>query len=138
METLIGALPQIRSVIDGGLVVLIWLVQLIIYPVFHQIEAERLRSWHAYYVRRMGRIVGPMMLLQVAVVLTQLIYFGGILNLLSGCLVLGCWVCTALFSIPCHRKIEQGKADSKVLSRLVITNWPRTILWTAVFAVGLF
>lgn len=135
-EVLEAIVPELRPIIDGGLVVLIWMVQCIVYPSFLEIREERLQAWHARYLPAIGRIVGPLMLLQVAVILLQVISSGRIVDLVSGFLVLAIWVCTAVFSVPCHRKIEQGRGDRKVLQRLVITNWPRTVLWSAVFCLG--
>ena len=49
-----------------GLVVLIWLVQVIIYPAFAEIEPDRFAPWHAGYTRAVTWIVAPLMLAQVA------------------------------------------------------------------------
>ncbi|MGC6456256.1 MAG: hypothetical protein ACON39_02840 [Coraliomargaritaceae bacterium] len=129
-------LPQLRLIIDGGLVVLIWMVQRIVYPSFLEIREDRLQVWHARYMPAIGSIVGPLMLLQVAVILLQVVRLGRGVDLVSAILVLAIWVSTAVFSVPCHRKIEHGQGDPEVLRRLVVTNWPRTILWSAVFLVG--
>ena len=74
------------------------------------------------------------MLFQVAIILCR--SSAGRLDLVSGFLVLAIWISTAVFSVPCHRKIELGRWDRAVLQRLVVSNWPRTILWTVVFLVG--
>lgn len=135
-EVLDAILPELRHIVDGGLVVLIWMVQRIVYPSFLEIREDRLQIWHARYMPAIGSIVGPLMLLQVAVVLLQVMHSGRMVDLLSGFLILAIWICTAVFSVPCHRKIEQGRGDREVLERLVSTNWPRTILWSVVFCVG--
>ena len=49
-----------------GLVVLIWLVQVIIYPAFADIAPQRFTRWHAGYTRALTWIVMPLMLGQVA------------------------------------------------------------------------
>ncbi|MEJ7637421.1 MAG: hypothetical protein WKF75_05360 [Singulisphaera sp.] len=49
-----------------GLVVLIWLVQVIIYPAFAEISPDRFVSWHAGYTRAVTWVVAPLMLGQVA------------------------------------------------------------------------
>ncbi|RPG87249.1 MAG: hypothetical protein CBC33_000910 [Coraliomargarita sp. TMED73] len=135
-EALAVLLPRLRTVIDGGLLVLIWMVQRIVYPIFLEIHEDRLQAWHARYMPAIGSIVGPLMLLQVAVILLQVVLFGRPVDLISGSLVLAVWISTAVFSVPCHRRIEQGRGDRAVLQRLVLTNWPRTILWTIIFLVG--
>lgn len=136
LEALEVLLPQLRTIIDGGLLVLIWMVQRIVYPSFLEIYEDRLQAWHARYMPAIGSIVGPLMLLQVVLILLQVVLVGRLVDLISGCLVLAIWISTAVFSVPCHRKIELGRGDRAVLERLVTTNWPRTILWTIVFLVG--
>ena len=135
-EVLDVLLPELRHLVDGGLVVLIWMVQCIVYPSFLEIRQERLQAWHARYVPAIGRIVGPLMLLQVTVVVLQVLRSGRVVDLVSGFLVLAVWICTAVFSVPCHRKIERGHGDREVLQRLVDTNWPRTVLWSGIFLAG--
>ena len=136
LEALDVLLPQLRTVIDGGRVVLIWMVQCIVYPSFLEIREDRLQAWHARYLPAISRIVGPLMLFQVAIILLQVVRVGRLVDLVSGFLVLVIWISTAVFSVPCHRKIELGRWDRPVLQRLVVSNWPRTILWTVVFLVG--
>ena len=57
-----------RIAIDFGLVVLIWLVQLIIYPSFRYMSAEQLAIWHPNYSNLITLFVGPLMLAQVGVI----------------------------------------------------------------------
>ena len=49
------------------------------------------------------------------------------LNIIS---ILIIWASTFFLSVPCHSKLQQSK-DKQQISRLVLTNWPRTILWSA-------
>lgn len=56
-----------------GLVVLIWLVQVIIYPAFAESAPERFVLWHAGYTRALTWIVAPLMLGQVALLVWLLI-----------------------------------------------------------------
>lgn len=129
-------LPVWRHVIDFGLVVLIWLVQLIIYPSFRHVDPAQLQAWHKRYVGRIGSIVGPLMMTQVIVVSVQCTVALNFANALSIICVGLCWLSSFALSIPCHRKIEQGQGTAEVLDRLVGTNWPRTVLWTAVLGLG--
>jgi len=61
-------MPTARLVVDFCLVVLIWLVQLIIYPSFRYMSPEQLAIWHPKYTTLITLVVGPLMLAQVAVV----------------------------------------------------------------------
>ena len=136
VETLEALLPLLRHIVDFGLVVLIWLVQLIIYPSFSYTAKDELQTWHQRYVARITVVVGPLMLLQVLIVAMQVFVEGGWSPVCSLVLVGLCWLSSFGLSIPCHRRIEQGQASGQVLERLVHSNWPRTVLWTVVFAIG--
>ena len=41
---------------------LIWTVQIVQYPLFAQVDAARFGSFHAGHVRRIGFVVGPLMM----------------------------------------------------------------------------
>lgn len=132
METL----GFIRHLVDFGMVVLIWLVQLIIYPSFLVIRKELLVQWHESYVRLMARIVGPLMIIQLVVVSIQTLTNSTATRVIALILVLTCWASSFLLSIPCHKRIGDGDTGNANLELLVRSNWPRSILWTAVFVLG--
>ena len=48
-------LQTARLIVDSGMCVLIWMVQLIIYPAFHAITPARFSSWHSEYMQAIGR-----------------------------------------------------------------------------------
>ena len=137
VEIIEAQLPLLRHVVDFGLVVLIWLVQLIIYPSFRYVDRTQLELWHKRYVARITAVVGPLMIAQVLVLSLQVTLEMNWLHALSLVLVGFCWLSSFGLSIPCHRKIEHGQGTADVLECLVRTNWPRTVLWTAVFVLGL-
>lgn len=114
-----------------ALAVLIWLVQLIIYPSFHHLDRERFVAWHLRYTGLITWIVLPLMLGQV-----------GLLGLLLATdpapaaalwaqapLVALAWLATFIFSVPAHGRLQQGK-DDRQIAWLVSTNWIRTAAWT--------
>ena len=51
--------------VDFAMFVLIWVVQLIVYPAFHKIDDRVFVSWHGSYCNRIGLFVLPLMLLQL-------------------------------------------------------------------------
>lgn len=126
-----------RSLVDFGLVVLIWLVQLIIYPSFRHYSSAELAGWHPTYTTLITLIVGPLMLAQVGLVGYELYGRLSWLNLLSAVLVGLMWGATAFISVPLHNALAAGHASPALLTRLVDTNWIRTIGWTILFALGL-
>ena len=130
-------LADFRTLLDFGMAVTLWLVQLVIYPSFLTCDLTKLVAWHKAYTKRVAWIIIPLMF-------TQLPLVGRIswleptkANLAALACVLACWVLTFAVSVPLHRKIDAGDTSGETVQRLIRTNWPRTILWTAAFLLGL-
>lgn len=117
---------------SGYMVGVIWFVQVIYYPWFHDVPVDTFPSHHERYTRSMGWVVGPVMIGEMTTGLLLIMHTAGSpRNLLAGSLVLLAliWVSTATLQIPCHHRLSRGY-DSKIHSRLVKTNWIRTAGWT--------
>jgi hypothetical protein len=125
-----------RIAVDFGLVVLIWLVQLIIYPGFRYYSPAELAIWHPSYSNLITIIVGPLMLAQVILVGWSVQNRVSWLTLASVVLVALMWASTAFQAVPIHNAIAAGDATPETLHRLVSVNWVRTIGWTLVFLLG--
>ncbi len=126
-----------RLVIDFGLVVLIWMTQLIVYPAFVQFEAAALKQWHPRYNRMITVIVAPLMFAQLGLVGLELFQSPTVFTWASLVLVGLAWVLTFLQAVPLHRKIANGVNIRTSAERLVRLNWSRTVVWTAIFLVSL-
>ncbi len=118
--------------VDAGLLVLIWLVQTIIYPGFRHLAPDQFSGIHARYLSVMGWIVGPLMLTQFGLGAAACLRQPHPSEVLIFTLVLLTWVFTAGFSVPLHRHLQAHGRDEAALRRLVLTNWPRTLLWTLI------
>ncbi|HLL94068.1 MAG TPA: hypothetical protein VK404_03755 [Spirosoma sp.] len=127
-----------RTAVDFGLVVLIWLVQLIIYPSFRYYSPAELAMWHPKYSNLITLIVGPLMLAQVGLVGWDVLNRFSWLAIVSAGLVGLMWASTVFQAIPIHNAIAAGNASPETLSRLVSINWVRTVGWTLVFGLGLW
>lgn len=128
----------LRSWVDLGLFVLIWLVQLVIYPSFYYIADEKLQEWHKIYTRRISYFVLPLMLAQLSLALMAL---GGAMSwysLVDCSLVVACWGLTFWLSVPLHHAIAEGDRDPALRIRLIQTNLPRALVWSAIFILGFF
>ena len=66
------SIAVLRLGIDFGLVVLIWMIQLIVYPSFLHYTTTNLIKWHRKYTPLIGYIVGPLMLLQLGISIYQI------------------------------------------------------------------
>ena len=115
----------------AGMFALIWLIQLVHYPSFVQIEEKKFVRFSVMHMNRITFIVGPLMLLEVvsSVLLLYKMAPETLYNLINVLLLVGIWGGTAVFSIPCHTKLTKEK-DLLAIQKLITTNWIRTFLWS--------
>ena len=99
-------MQEIRTVIDFGLLVLIWMVQLIIYPGFKYTAFEQFAGWHNQYSLMISFIVIPLMFGQVGVVGMQLMNTPNWVNGVSALLVGLVWVSTFFQAVPIHSALQ--------------------------------
>ncbi len=125
-----------RLLIDFGLVVLIWMVQLIVYPSFQHYTAENLKTWHDTYSKRISIIVIPLMLAQLFLYILYLINDPNIYSISGTILISAAWLITFLYFVPAHQRISRGETAG-VVKNLATINWWRTLLWSLVFFLGL-
>ena len=116
-----------------GLVVLIWLVQIIIYPAFAEIAPDRFAPWHAGYTRAVTWIVAPLMLAQVALLAWLAVVRPSPRVLLAAAMVAVAWIATFALAVPAHNTLQAQGIEGGVIRRLVATNWIRTVAWTLAF-----
>jgi len=131
-------LSSIALVFDFGLLVLIWLVQLIIYPSFQYFDQERLLKWHPKYTRLITFFAFPLMTGQVFLHGYQA-WFD--MNLLNGIILMGIaasWVITFGKEVPYHNKISNGQDIKQNITLLIVWNWSRVAAWTIVAILQLY
>ncbi len=109
----------------------LWVVQLAIYPLFSAIGRDAFSDYHRRYAQRIGMVVGPLMLLEAgtAVFLWQAGSGSPGFTLSLGLLAV-VWVSTFAVQVPLHRRLAEGY-DAARHRRLVLSNWVRTLAWTA-------
>ncbi|MBT8041807.1 MAG: hypothetical protein KJN98_01410 [Pontiella sp.] len=129
-------LPTIRLGVDAAMATLIWLVQLVIYPAFRFIEADRFIAWHHKYTQAIAYVVLPLMIAQAACIGWLCLIRASVGNVTSAGAVLAAWIVTFTLSVPCHHKLQQQGKDPQIINRLVRTNWLRTIAWNIVLLAG--
>ncbi len=120
-------------VVSGGLVILIWMVQLLVYPSFTFYTKENLALWHTTYTPRITIIVAPLMLAQLGIAILRLYSEIGLFTVANGVLVAATWLTTFFVFIPIHDRIQKDEYSQKLLYQLVSLNWIRTVLWTLIF-----
>ena len=133
LEPFLPSLLIINEIVSWYLVGFIWLVQLSIYPQLHLLLQHAPDIWHGTHQRHcglMGFFAGGPMIAQLSCSAAFIFGIGGTLSILFICLVLATWLLTFLWSVPCHNRLGKGP-DTDASRQLILSNWPRTIIWTA-------
>ncbi len=112
----------LELLVTAGLVVLIWIIQILHYPTFLFVDRESFVRFEAFHAGRISFIVIPLMLMELGLALVNP-------RLLVTPLVILIWLSTFLLQVPCHNKLQAGY-DEATIRRLINTNWIRTILWS--------
>lgn len=136
--------PRYRGRVTGILIVnaaatwlmtgVIWIVQLVHYPLFARVGGEGFPAYHAAHSNRISLVVGPAMLTEAATaVLVAVMRPEGVAAWaawLGVGLVAITWLATALLAVPQHGRLSTG-FDAAAHRRLVAGNWVRTAAWSA-------
>lgn len=108
----------------------IWLVQLVVYPLFGKVGPAEYIDYHSFYTRH---IPLPVIIPGFASFLLPipLAYFGPTVptwmsaaNIAVG--IVGLLV-TVLLEIPRHSRLEKGGKNERTIAELIRYNWPRTL-----------
>lgn len=113
---------------------LIWMVQVVHYPLFDDIGEENYVRYQQRHQSNITYIVAPVMLFELATAILLLFFpVAGIdksLVYIGIGLVILVWLSTALVQVPCHEKLVKGFNQS-AYHWLVNSNWIRTVAWSA-------
>ena len=127
-----------KLLVDFGLVILIWMTQLIVYPSFTYFNPDDLVRWHDKYTTAVSIIVMPLMLGQIALHSYSLYSGFSWMTFVAFAFVILTWINTFFFAVPLHNLIAANQEVSESAQGLVRVNWYRTFLWSVVFLIGLF
>lgn len=112
----------------------VWFVQVVHYPLFARVGPEKFCLYSEAHSRLTTYVVGPPMLIEAATAL--LLVFRrpeGVslaATLIGLALVAVVWLSTALLQVPRHTALGSG-FDQRAWSGLVLSNWVRTVAWSA-------
>ncbi len=120
-----------QMMISMGLLTLIWIIQILHYPIFKYIDDELFPQAMEMHQKKISFVVVPMMILE-AILSTMMAFIGSYMDIIILMLVIGIWTCTFLIQVPLHKKLLLKK-NYLHIDHLVRTNWIRTFLWSIKF-----
>jgi len=112
----------------------IWFVQLVKYPMLRPPGEDTPETYHLEYTRRMGRVVAPVMVLELILQCLWMVREPGLASYLAGSLLSLIWVSTFALQVPRHQKLCQNYTPA-LHRALVRGNWIRTLAWSARAAI---
>lgn len=117
-----------------AMVGLIWVVQVVHYPMLAQMSALSPVTAAVDHQRRITWVVGPLMTAEGVTVLLLLVDRPPTMTAtaawIAAALLGVALASTVLLQVPLHARLAKAH-DDEVARRLVATNWIRTIAWTA-------
>lgn len=111
----------------------IWVMQLVHYPLFAQVGEPTYSTYQALHMQRITWIVGPVMLVELATAVLLVAGYGPAVPPPQAWAGLGLlaliWASTGLLQAPLHTLLTDG-FDARWHAWLVRSNWVRTLAWT--------
>ena len=132
-EFFLPLIALVNVCISWFMVGLIWIIQIVTYPIFSSVGGYKYDKFHSKHVSLITPLVAPLMLFELAVAVVLLLVSGpywnygySVVNLVFLAII---WASTFLIQIPLHVKLSV-RFEKKNHTRLVWTNWIRTFAWT--------
>jgi hypothetical protein len=97
----------------------------------HGWDRDRFAVLHRQYVPRISYIVAPLILAQAALALRQAMLAPNLISTAQVVLIGAVLGVTFFISVPLHKRLSAGY-DAQAVTRLIGTNWLRTIGWSLV------
>jgi len=109
---------------------IIWMVQVVHYPLMAYTGPEHSARYQQLHVQRMGILVIPIMLVEAATVVLICFQTPWVsMEWLGAVLLAAIWAVTGCVSVPSHEVLTQ-RFDPAVHRRLVVSNGIRAGLWS--------
>ncbi len=128
---------KVQLLTSAGLVVLIWMVQILIYPFFSYFESEHFEQTMTFHQRQITFIVMPLMLLEMVATVCLAVFDTNMMNIIILVLIVSIWASTFFIHVPIHHELSSRGKNLVIIQKLVKTNWVRTLFWSAKFIIFL-
>ena len=120
---------------------LIWVIQIIHYPSFKFLDRDRFSEFEKFHLKRLAYLGGPVMVFELCSGVAlfyfwkNVYFFPMLINIVLLAII---WLVTLFFTRPYEVKLLK-RFDIKLLHKLIMINWIRTILWSIrCLSLGLF
>ena len=110
---------------------IIWIIQLVHYPLFLNVGKDAFKAYETKHQQKITPLVAPLMLTELTCSVVWLFFYQELLAvaIFQFIVVLGIWISTFFIQVPLHSQLKDGYNVS-IIKKLIQTNWIRTILWT--------
>jgi uncharacterized membrane protein len=125
-------MAALELMVTFGLMILIWIIQILHYPSFHFVRPEAFSEFAQFHSSRITMIVLPLMLTEITLASYRVLKSPDLEQVALFLLVIAIWLSTFFIQVPCHNKLAFGH-DREVVQKLIDTNWIRTALWSIKF-----
>jgi hypothetical protein len=119
--------------VTWAMVGVMWMVQLLQYPLMAVVPAEGFPAFERAHQRRIVVVLAlfaPVEIVTAAAIAFTVDGVPGWLSFGAGVVLAVSWAATGAFYAPLHGRLADG-FDATLHRRLVATNWWRTAAWTA-------
>ncbi|MDH4468399.1 MAG: hypothetical protein QE271_10095 [Bacteriovoracaceae bacterium] len=123
---------EFHLLITFGLVVLIWIIQILHYPSFHFYDEKEFPKAMLFHQRSISYLTLPLMVSELTSACWSIYQSYHFLNLVCLLLVVLIWLSTFFIQVPLHNQLLLSK-DQHLIAKLIKTNWIRTCAWTMKF-----
>ncbi len=121
---------SLHDAVTWYMVGVIWLVQLVHYPMFEYLDWATFARSHAFHTAAITIVVLPGMLLELYLALLFLYRRPDLPTLFGFLLLVAIWATTFFVMVPLHRRLGVEGYQLYLIQSLIRWNWVRTIAWT--------
>ena len=112
----------------------IWLVQIVHYPLYHAIHPLSFPDYEVQHVNKITLVVAPVMFIEATTALLLVVRAPSSLplwaRLVGLALVIVIWGATLALNVPQHNRLSY-EFSASVLNQMIANNWIRTLAWSA-------
>lgn len=122
----------VHAAATWAMVGFIWTIQLLVYPIMRRVPAPAFVAYEQFHQRRVVTVLAPFAVAEVVAAAALAFVDTGVPAgwwLTGGALLAALWISTGAFYAPLHGRLAAG-FDPALHTRLVRSNWARTIAWS--------